>query len=99
MTLEQIPISFEHNGKKFKGHFSKVAGAGPTTVFHLMGDNGYYNGRLMLISNKWVFDATPKTKELDELTEYFGGGCYCLVRVKSINKGQPIGQRCKIKNA
>ena len=72
MALEQIPISFEHHGKRYKGHFSKVAGAGSTAVFHLMDDKNFYLGRLRMVQNKWVFDATPKTKDLVELTEYFG---------------------------
>lgn len=72
MALEQIPISFEHNGKKYKGHFTKVSGAGDTGVFHLMDDQNFYNGRLRMVHGKWIFDPTPKTADLKELTEYFG---------------------------
>ena len=70
--MDEIPISFEHTGKKFKGRFTKVSGAGDTGVWHLMDDKNFYLGRLRMVQNKWVFDPTPKTLELKELAEYFG---------------------------
>ena len=71
--MDEIPISFEHKDKKYKGHFSKVAGPGGTGVWHLTDDNNYYLGKLRKVLDKWVFDPTPKTLELQELAEYFGG--------------------------
>lgn len=46
-----------------------VAGAG---IYHLMDDKNFYLGRLRQANGKWVFDATPKTKELEGMAEYFG---------------------------
>ena len=70
--MDVIPITFEHNGKKFHGRFTKVSGAGDTGVWHLMDEKNFYLGRLRLVLNKWGFDPTPKTKDLLELTDYFG---------------------------
>jgi hypothetical protein len=65
--MNEIPIFFEH-----KGHFSKAAGAGGTGVWHLTDDNNYYLGKIRKFRDKWIFDPTPKTLELQELAEYFG---------------------------
>ena len=69
--MEGIPISFEHAGKKYRGHFSQVSGAGDSSVWHLMDDKNYYLGQLRY-TNGWVFDPTPKTNKLVELADFFG---------------------------
>lgn len=74
MSLDHIPVEFDHNGKHYKCHLSKVSGAGQTSVFHLMDGKNFYNGRLRWsdFENKWVFDPTPKTEDLKELADFFG---------------------------
>lgn len=69
--METIPISFDHLGKQYTGHFSKVMGAGDTSTFHLMDHQNFYLGRLRIAHNQWVFDPTPKTQELKELADFF----------------------------
>ncbi|MGV3528940.1 MAG: hypothetical protein ACO1OO_08600 [Flavisolibacter sp.] len=69
--MEQIPISFEHNGRRFAGHFSPVYGGG-NHQWHLIVDSFYF-GRLRLTEGQqWVFDPTPKTEGLESLSEFFG---------------------------
>ena len=63
MALEQLPIT----------HLDNVGGAGSSAVFHLMDDKNFYLGRLRMVLNNWVYDSTPTTLELKELTDYFGG--------------------------
>ena len=70
--METIPISFEHQGKHYAGHFNKVMGAGDTSTYHLMDDKNFYLGRLRIANDQWIFDATPKTLELKELADFFG---------------------------
>lgn len=55
--LGGIPIQFCHGGKEYYGLFSRVQGAGATSVYHLT-INQYYKGRLRLsaFNNRWVFD-------------------------------------------
>ena len=68
--MENIPVSFECEGKAYNGFLSAVCGAG-TQVYHLMVDN-FYNGRLRLTDRYgWVFDSTPKTESFKGLTDYF----------------------------
>lgn len=71
---KDIPVKFEHNGRKYNCVLHKVAGGGDTSTFHLMDDKHFYNGRLRWsdFQKKWVFDSTPKTKDLEELADYFG---------------------------
>jgi len=42
--IRNVPISFNYNGKNYKGHFSRVHGMGGN-VWHLM-INNYYHGCL-----------------------------------------------------
>ena len=69
--MEYIPITFEHNGKKYSAYFNAVHGGGQN-VWHLNDDKNFHLGRLRQANDKWVFDATPKTQELAELADYFG---------------------------
>ena len=76
---DEIPITFEHKGKTYKGFFSLVSGAGSTSTFYLRIDH-YYCGRLRWYADWFVFDPTPKTESFVELTDYFGMcimGWYC----------------------
>lgn len=70
--MAPIPITFEHQGKHYDGHFVKVMGGGDTSTFHLKDDKKFYLGRLRITNDQWVFDPTPKTGELKELADYFG---------------------------
>ena len=72
--MNHIPITFGHLGKQYVGHFGNVMGGGHTSTFHLMDNKSYYLGRLRYsdFSIGWVFDPTPKTKELKELADFFG---------------------------
>jgi hypothetical protein len=70
--MNTVPITFEHAGKNYKGHFSKVMGAGDTSTYHLMDRQNFYLGRLRIAHNKWTFDASPRTQELKELADFFG---------------------------
>ena len=72
--MDHIPIEFEHAGKKYKCHLSKSSGAGDSSIFHLMDDKHFYKGRLRWSDflKSWVFDPSPKTKDLAELADYFG---------------------------
>lgn len=69
--MDTVPISFEHVGKKYSGHFSEIHGASQN-VWHLQDDGNFYLGRLRQANDKWVFDPTPKTEELAEMAEFFG---------------------------
>jgi len=72
--LENIPTNFDHCGKQYICHVSKVSGAGDTSTFHLIDEKNFYLGRLRWSSfeKKLVFDAPHKTKELEQLADYFG---------------------------
>ena len=72
--MDEIPITFEYRLVKYKCHLSKVSGSGDTSTFHLTDDKNFYNGRLRWSDflKSWVFDPTPKTKDLAELADYFG---------------------------
>ena len=69
--MDQIPISFECDGKKYSCQLTEVRGAAEE-MWHLMDDRSFYLGRLRQVNDKWVFDATPKTQELTAKAEYFG---------------------------
>jgi hypothetical protein len=69
--MGSIPITFDHNGKTYAGHFSAVCGAG-ANVWHLIDAQNYYLGRLRITRDEWVFDTSSKTGELSDLAEKFG---------------------------
>jgi hypothetical protein len=69
--MDEIPITFEHEGKEYTGSFDEVQGAGTSKVWYLMIDN-YYKGRLRMTDRGWVFDPTPKTQSMAELANFFG---------------------------
>ena len=69
--MENIPVSFEWEGKNYRGVLTAVNGAG-VQVYHLMIDK-FYNGRLRLTDRYgWQFDPTPKTESFKELRDFFG---------------------------
>ena len=70
--MNYIPITFEHVGQQYSGHFGIVMGGGHTSTFHLMDNKNYYLGRLRMYNDEFVFDPTPKTKELSQLADFFG---------------------------
>lgn len=65
--MDKIPITFD----KFTGYFTKVSGAGESSIWHLYDSKNYYIGRLRF-TDKWVFDSSPKGKEFETLADYFG---------------------------
>jgi hypothetical protein len=83
--ITEIPVTFELNGKEYRGLLSKVMGAGSSSMFHLDVD-GWHYGQLWYISGSpgfegdkvveagWRFASNPHP-ELDKLAEYFG---YCV---------------------
>lgn len=68
--VDNIPISFDCNGKKYLCRFSEIRGASEE-VWHLMDNRNFYLGRLRQANDKWVFDPTPKTGDLAELADFF----------------------------
>ena len=78
--MVSIPVTFNYNGKEYKGHFTQVLGAGSTAMFHLTVD-GFYFGRLRYseFANGWVFDHTPNTEGLERSANECGDFDYCLV--------------------
>ena len=72
--MENIPVTFERDGNPYSGQLAQVAGAGGNSVFHLMDSKNFYCGRLRYSDfvKDWVFDPTPKTKELEQQADYFG---------------------------
>lgn len=68
--MDKIPITFEYEGKEYKGTLDQVAGAAGKT-WHLMIDNFYW-GKLRLNDNGWFFDATPKNESMTSMAYYFG---------------------------
>lgn len=70
--MDTIPISFEHLGKQYTGHFSKVMGAGSGSTYYLMDDKNFYLGRLRIANEQWTFDASPKKQELKDVADFFG---------------------------
>jgi hypothetical protein len=57
--MKDMPITFEHNGKKYSGYFAAVHGAGQN-VWHLMDNKNFYLGQLRFVNDKWVFNGTTK---------------------------------------
>lgn len=63
----EIPVSFQYEGKTYRGILSQVPGAGGQ-LFHLM-VNGYYKGQLLYTANGWHF--TSQSGKLDHLESVF----------------------------
>ena len=65
--MKEVPISFEYEGKIYKGTFSPVSGSG-AGVWHLM-INKYYIGTLQLTENfGWAFHGN----KFEDMGGYFG---------------------------
>lgn len=68
--MNAIPITFTHRGKTYSGSFSRVSGAGSTSVWHLHDEKGYYLGRLRIgFNGDWYFDGKD---ELEFKAREFG---------------------------
>ncbi len=39
--MRNIPITFDHEGNTYTGHFNQISGSGTNATFHLMIDNRY----------------------------------------------------------
>ena len=71
--MDKIPITFTHHDKQFSGFFSKVQGAGSTSVWHLNDEQNYYLGRLRIgWQDQWYFDGSKAEDRLEELAQFFG---------------------------
>jgi len=71
-SMDEIPMDFECNGKKYSCHFTRVHDAGQH-AWHLSDERNHYLGRLRKdVDDKWVFDPTHKTQELSGLADFFG---------------------------
>jgi hypothetical protein len=68
--MENIPITFEFEGKQYAGSFQAVFGAGSDT-WYLYVDN-YYWGRLRLVNGDWFFDNNNKSKGMESMAQYLG---------------------------
>lgn len=69
--MENVPITFEFRGKKYTGHFGRVAGAGSSSHFHLT-VGGYHYGQLWFSDRGvWRFESNA-FPEMSELAEEFG---------------------------
>jgi hypothetical protein len=66
--MKDIPIEFEHKGKRYQGSLSLVNGAG-ASHYHLM-INKYFHGQLFFTNNQWQFGS--QTGEFKELAKFFG---------------------------
>ena len=67
---EEIPITFQHKGKEYKGIFRKVLGAGSTSTFYLSIDN-YHYGQLFY-TEKYGWKFYSQDGELDYKSDEFG---------------------------
>lgn len=68
MSVE-IPVTFTHNKKEYKGHLSEVKGAGGH-CWHLM-INKRYCGQLLYNDAGWAFWPPPKVEFMKEFEDYF----------------------------
>ena len=59
--MEDAPITFEHNGKKYTGSLSSVYGA-VKNIWHLMDDKHFYLGRLRMNKDQWFLTLLQKHK-------------------------------------
>jgi len=65
----KVPITFEHQGKIYKGSFSSVSGAGGA-LWNLM-INNYYYGQMFYSEgcNCWIFKSN--SGKFEDLSDYF----------------------------
>lgn len=64
--MENVPITFDYDGRKYQGEFTPVFGAGSEN-WHLMIDR-YYMGQLTLREGNFVFLGN----RFQEMGEQFG---------------------------
>ena len=69
--MNHIPITFEHEGKRYNGFFNQVSGSGNTAAFHLYDTQNFFLGKLSK-TNGWVFETTPTTEGFNQLADFFG---------------------------
>jgi len=59
--MDNVPITFDYDGKIYTGHFSRVAGGGGSNVWFLLVDKRYW-GQLSLTEDygwKWSSNSDP----------------------------------------
>lgn len=67
--MMDIPVTFEHGGKTYKGELVQVWGLeSASKLYHLIVDHVFL-GQLALAERGWEF--TSKTPGLEKLTDYF----------------------------
>ena len=64
---QNIPISFNHNGSHFEGHFNEMTSG---THWHLM-INNFYQGQL-IFSPHYGFRFSSNQGYFEDLSEFFG---------------------------
>jgi len=71
--MNQIPISFQQQGKQFSGYFNEVSGTGGEhTTWYLMGEDKRYYGSLRhVIQNPLAIDNPMQEKKPEKETWYF----------------------------
>ena len=71
--MAQIPISFDHQGKKFSGYFVEVLGTGGEhTNWYLMGKDKRYYGCLRLVVQDPIYIDNPmQEKKPENVVWYF----------------------------
>ena len=66
--MQSIPITFEYQGTPFIGYFTRVSGAGESSIWYLFNEGHYYQGRLrMTESGNWVFEGS----KMNEMASFF----------------------------
>ena len=71
--MDQIPTSFQLQGKRFSGYFTEVAGAGGEhTIWYLMGEDKRYYGSLRhVIQDPLAIDNPMQEKKPEKEAWYF----------------------------
>lgn len=70
--MNNIPISFQHQGKQFTGYFNEVYGVGSRSTWYLMGDDKLYYGSLRQVIQDPVYVDNPmQEKKPEKETWYF----------------------------
>ena len=70
--MDLIPISFHHQGTRFLGYFSEVAGVGGEhTTWYLMGKDNRYYGRLRLVIQDPIYIDNPMQEKKPEKESWY----------------------------
>lgn len=67
--MAEIPVEFDYEGKRYKGHLTEVFGAA-SKVWHLMIDNYYWGQLVHSEIYGWAFHNNQG--KMKDLADYFG---------------------------